>query len=264
MTIKRKRGDGETSSELFKCGHENLNPLQVQDRGYWNGLGQIKRTGTKWQDPFRSEPASSLEPSMGKYQNQILIFLTAATETLFFLNPWLTTVREHQNMALQDKFGLYSPTASDLGPSASQMHSRCSGHMSQISQTHSTGQSDVAKSYELQIRKNKAQLIQLDEMLRLERNPVIAGSLRTQKECLLEEIANLEENIKIIHRVSANVKPYKAQIAMPEYRQTPAGYRRNGDFDSKNLLRVVYPPFNPDLHPKQRLKYEWDKLLYYG
>ena len=48
---------------------------------------------------------------------------------------------------------------SDLGPSASQTQSRGSGTMSQVSQAQSTGQSDVAKSYELQIRKNKAQLI---------------------------------------------------------------------------------------------------------
>ena len=136
--------------------------------------------------------------------------------------------------------------------------------MSQVSQAQSTGQSDVAKSYELQIRKNKAQLIQLDEMLRQERNTVIAGSLRVQKDCLLEEIANLETNIKTLHRVSANAKKYKAQITLPDYRQAPQGYRRQGELESKNVLRVVHPPFNPDLHPKQRLKYVWDKLLHYG
>ena len=27
---------------------------------------------------------------------------------------------------------------------------------------------------------------------------------------------------------------------------------------------MVHPPFNPDLHPKQRLKYVWDKRLNYG
>ena len=153
---------------------------------------------------------------------------------------------------------------SDLGPSASQTQSRGSGTMSQVSQAQSTGQSDVAKSYELQIRKNKAQLIQLDEMLRQERNTVIAGSLRVQKDCLLEEIANLETNIKTLHRVSANAKKYKAQITLPDYRQAPLGYRRQGELESKNVLRVVHPPFNPDLHPKQRLKYVWDKLLHYG
>lgn len=132
-------------------------------------------------------------------------------------------------------------TGSDLGPSVSQTHSQGSGTLSKTSQAHSTGQSDVAKSYELQIRKNKAQLIQLDEMLRLEHNPVIAGSLRTQKEFLLEEIANLETNFKMLHTVLANVKQYKAQINMPKYRQAPVGYRRQGELESKNLLRVVHP-----------------------
>ena len=148
---------------------------------------------------------------------------------------------------------------SDIGPSASQILLGSS-----ITQAHSMGQSDIARSHELQVKKCKAQLIQMDELLRQERNPVIMGSLRTQRECLLEEITTLEAHIRNLNRASANIKRYKAQITMPEYRTPPNGYRRNNELDSKNILRVVHPPFNPDLHPKQRLKYVWDKLLTYG
>ena len=148
---------------------------------------------------------------------------------------------------------------SDIGPSASQILLGSS-----ITQAHSMGQSDIARSHELQVKKCKAQLIQMDELLRQERNPVIMGSLRTQRECLLEEITTLEAHIRNLNRASANIKRYKAQITMPEYRTPPNGYRRNNELDSKNILRVVHPPFNPDLHPTQRLKYVWDKLLTYG
>ena len=65
-----------------------------------------------------------------------------------------------------------SQQASDIGPSASQILLG-----STASQAHSMGQSDIARSHELQVKKCKAQLIQMEELLRQERNPVIMGSL---------------------------------------------------------------------------------------
>ena len=60
-----------------------------------------------------------------------------------------------------------SHQVSDIGPSASQILLSPTA-----SQTHSMGQSDVARSHELQVKKCKAQLVQMDE-----RYPYIMGSL---------------------------------------------------------------------------------------
>ena len=97
-----------------------------------------------------------------------------------------------------------SNSASDIGPSASQTQ-RAQGSSTQASQSHSMGQSEVAKGYELQIKKSRAQLIQVEESLCQERNPIIANRLRTQRECLVEKIMNLEATIKNLRRVLANV-----------------------------------------------------------
>jgi hypothetical protein len=153
---------------------------------------------------------------------------------------------------------------SDIGPSASQTHRMLGSTMGCTPTSLASDPSDATRSYDLHIRKVKAQLATLEILIQKERNPALAQTLCMQRDCLLEELAGLETTLKNLQRTKSTAMRYKAQITMPDIREAPPHFRKNAALDPRALLRIIFPPFNPESYPTQKLKYVWEKLIQYG
>jgi hypothetical protein len=153
---------------------------------------------------------------------------------------------------------------SDIGPSASQTHRVLGSTLGSTPTSLTADPTDATKSYDLHIRKVKAQLNTMELLIQNERHPAIAQSLSIQRDCLLEELAGLESTLKNLQRTKSTAMRYKAQITMPEIREAPPHFRKDSALDPRALLRIIFPPFNPESYPTQKLKYVWEKLLQYG